>query len=276
MIRDLKTRPLFGIDVSLYQRDIDWQLAAAEGVEFAIIKASENNFRDHLFEQHYQKAKEAGIMVGARHYLTAKTPKEAEEQAEYFLNVIKGKKFDFPLWVEAEGDDLAQLTKEAATDVVLAFVRYCRQKNQYIGVYSYDYYLTYNLLYDILKVNSIDIWLGSISTHKPDVLCAIWQFGGDRNLLRSNMIGGVVCDQNYCYIDYPKILKKIEESNKVDFNAYPGNDNKPKEWSRDAVEWAIRNGLIQGDENGLQLRQTLTLERFLTILNRYDNHIRKE
>lgn len=36
----------------------------------------------------------------------------------------------------------------------------------------------------------------------------MWQFGGSTNLLRSNLIAGVVCDQNYMYVDFPEIIKK--------------------------------------------------------------------
>ena len=38
----------------------------------------------------------------------------------------------------------------------------------------------------------------------------MWQFGGETNLLRTKKIQGVssaCCDQNYCYKDYPTIIK---------------------------------------------------------------------
>ena len=34
----------------------------------------------------------------------------------------------------------------------------------------------------------------------------MWQFGGETNKLRSNIVAGVVCDQNYAYKDYPSII----------------------------------------------------------------------
>ena len=36
----------------------------------------------------------------------------------------------------------------------------------------------------------------------------MWQYGGETNLLRSVKVAGVTCDQNYCYVDYPTIIKK--------------------------------------------------------------------
>ena len=49
-------------------------------------------------------------------------------------------------------------------------------------------------------------------------------------------------------------------------------DNTPAEWSEAAVEWAVKNGLMAGDDNGnLLLRSPLTREQFCVILERYHN-----
>ena len=50
----------------------------------------------------------------------------------------------------------------------------------------------------------------------------MWQFGGETNLIRSNIIGGLVCDQNYAYKNYPEIIKNKSLNN----FAEEINDNK--------------------------------------------------
>ena len=35
----------------------------------------------------------------------------------------------------------------------------------------------------------------------------MWQFGGETNKLRDPVIAGYVVDQDYCYEDYPSIMK---------------------------------------------------------------------
>ena len=50
----------------------------------------------------------------------------------------------------------------------------------------------------------------------------------------------------------------------------PATDNTPSAWSKDAVDWAVRNGLMVGNEKGdLMLRSGLTREQFCVMLKRY-------
>lgn len=49
----------------------------------------------------------------------------------------------------------------------------------------------------------------------------------------------------------------------------PGN--VPADWAKEAVEWAIRNKIVMGDENGaLDLRGPVTREQMCVFLYRYD------
>ena len=57
----------------------------------------------------------------------------------------------------------------------------------------------------------------------------------------------------------------VEENNK----ANKRTDSEPQEWSREAVEWAVANGIIFGDGTGnLMLREPCTREQVLVFLYR--------
>lgn len=57
----------------------------------------------------------------------------------------------------------------------------------------------------------------------------------------------------------------VEENNKVNERT----DSEPQEWSREAVEWAVANGIIFGDGTGnLMLREPCTREQVLVFLYR--------
>ena len=87
---------LFGIDVATWQGVIDWTKAKADGVDFAIIKATQGYaessnsylFNDVQFKNNITNAPKAGVACGVYHYLTANTLKESEVEADYFIKSI--------------------------------------------------------------------------------------------------------------------------------------------------------------------------------------------
>ncbi|WP_299843947.1 GH25 family lysozyme [uncultured Roseovarius sp.] len=99
----------FGIDVSHFNGDINWQNMAADGVKFVYIKATQGkDIVDAKFEANWTGAKAAGLKVGAYHFLSSLDP--AEEQVTNFLNtyqklgVEKGGDADLPAVLDVEWD----------------------------------------------------------------------------------------------------------------------------------------------------------------------------
>ena len=85
------TRPdefsLQGIDVSHHQGRIDWDNVAADGIDFAFIKATEGtDWIDPRGLSNWKNAKDAGLRVGAYHYyLLCET---GMAQAEHFIDMV--------------------------------------------------------------------------------------------------------------------------------------------------------------------------------------------
>lgn len=66
---DPERYPIRGIDVSSHNGMMNLDAAAADGIEFIFIKASEGNtFRDENFRINYDKASHAGMKIGAYHF----------------------------------------------------------------------------------------------------------------------------------------------------------------------------------------------------------------
>lgn len=54
-------------------------------------------------------------------------------------------------------------------------------------------------------------------------------------------------------------------------------DNTPSSWSEEAIEWAVNNGILKGDENGnLMLRENATREQIVVMLHRVYKLIKAE
>ena len=87
-------RSCFGIDVSSYQCDIDWERAAADDVEFAVIRLGYRGYEtgqiceDRYFRRNIEGAAAAGLDVGVYFYSQAITPEEAAEEAEYVIATL--------------------------------------------------------------------------------------------------------------------------------------------------------------------------------------------
>lgn len=76
-----------GIDVSHHQGAIDWQAAAADGVRFAWIKATEGgDWVDPRFAENWAGAGAAGVPRGAYHFFTFCRP--GADQAAHFLATL--------------------------------------------------------------------------------------------------------------------------------------------------------------------------------------------
>jgi lysozyme len=96
--------PLPGIDVSHWQGTIDWNAVAADGVEFAFIKATEGgDYTDPRFAANWAGAQRAGVVRGAYHFFRPQT--DALAQAAHFLRTVQLSPGDLPPVLDVEVTD---------------------------------------------------------------------------------------------------------------------------------------------------------------------------
>ncbi len=197
----------FGIDISEYQKGFDYDRAIKEGVTFAIIRGAYHLYKDKCFEEHYKALKARKIPVGVYHYSTATTTAQAIQEADFLIeNVLKGKTFEYPIYMDVEDSTQKKVSKKVLTDTVLAFCDRLRDKGYLPGLYTSLGFL--NSYLDDSRLSGIEKWIAQWASkcqYSGDL--GMWQFGGESNYIRTNKVAGVVCDQNYCYKDYPAIVK---------------------------------------------------------------------
>ena len=198
----------FGIDVSKWQGNFNFKKAKAEGVQFAILRGAYSTSKDVKFEQYYNACKALNLPVGVYHYSMAKSVSEARTEANFLINnVLKGKQFEYPIYMDVEDKVQRDLGKNLLTEIVIAFCDTLEKAGYYVGIYSSgSFFATY--MHE-LKLTKYDKWIAHWSkqcSYKGNY--GMWQFGGETNEIRSNRVAGVVCDQNYALKDYPKIIKE--------------------------------------------------------------------
>ncbi len=80
--------PVRGVDVSHHQGEIDWEKLSGQGIRFAFIKATEGSgFVDERFASNFDRAREAGLRVGAYHFFSYDSP--GLTQAENFIQTVE-------------------------------------------------------------------------------------------------------------------------------------------------------------------------------------------
>lgn len=200
----------FGIDCSKWQGSrFDFDKAKAEGVEFAILRGAYSTGKDTLFDKYYESCKTVGLPVGVYQYSMARTVAEAKAEAEFlYKNVLKGRKFEYPIYIDIEDKTQLALSRDALTDIAVAWCEYLEAKKYFVGIYAGKY--TFRDQMDDARLKGYTHWVpiwGKECTYEDKAVLGMWQFGGDTNVLRSNQIAGVVCDQNYAYVDFPAAIK---------------------------------------------------------------------
>ena len=207
---------LKGIDVSYCQNEVDWDAAKASGlVDFAILRAGygrEPNQVDTQFNRNYAACKRLSIPCGAYWFSYAMSADEAKREAQVFLQTIKGKSFEYPVYMDLENEKQFALGKSACSAIVDAFLSVLEQSGYYAGLYCSTYYLD-NYLSDSIK-SRYTVWCAQYAskcTYQNPY--GIWQYNvagnAEYDIIGQKSIPGVVgeCDMDYCYTDYPSIIK---------------------------------------------------------------------
>ena len=110
-----------GLDVSALSGEIDFATVRASGRAAVCIRASvAGDYADPSFEANYISARENGLLAGAYHVLTARTPEQARAQARFFAQTVAGR--ELQLRPALVFDCLAGLTAASANAIALAFL----------------------------------------------------------------------------------------------------------------------------------------------------------
>ena len=198
----------FGIDVSVWQKGMDFAKVKNEGVEFVIMRGMYGNAKDTEFETNYIKAKNVGLGVGVYQWGRAANVAQAREEAQLLVeHCLKGKVFEYPIYYDVEDTILLNKGVNETTEIIKAWAETIENAGYFAGIYMNQSCFENEVLGNELA-NLYSQWRAKWTTkdRKPTGV-QMWQFGGETNLIRSNKIAGYVCDQDYAYEDFPSIIK---------------------------------------------------------------------
>lgn len=209
-----------GIDVSQWQGgDIDFKKVKKAGYTFVIIRAGTGSAeKDIYFERNYRKAKEAGLNVGTYWYSYSSTAEGGIPEAKFALEVIKGKKFEYPFFYDVEENDITKrgITSQLAEN----FCTILESNGYFCGLYASKYYLE-TFFSDRIR-DKYTIWVAQYfnqCTYKGNY--GIWQRTAD------GRVPGIkdTVDIDISYIDYPSIMLKMHLNGFWEGGVYKGGNN---------------------------------------------------
>ena len=172
---------LKGIDISYHNGEIDFSKVKSQ-VDFIIMRSGygkkTTDSKEVKFDIYYEEAKNNNIPIGTYWYSYANTPEEALVEAQTFLNKVKGKKFEYPVFYDVEEKSILNQGKEIVSKIIKTFLEEVEKNGYLVGLYSSASYLE-NLVDDEIKDKYI-IWVAqwgkNIDKPKYNGKWDIWQY----------------------------------------------------------------------------------------------------
>ena len=202
----------FGIDISAWQKNFNFAQAKTQyGIEFVILRAGGADagyYKDKLFEHYYSDCEKLGIPKGCYYFSHALSMADAKKEVDKFLGIIKGKKFEYPIFMDYEGAVL-NLPKRTLTDIAKYQLKELEKAGYWAGIYTSQSHFK-DHFYDN-ELAHWSHWVANYSaTTTPKLTWSttqIWQCSGGKSAVVDPYMLGQAVDQNYCYVDYPAKIK---------------------------------------------------------------------
>lgn len=190
-----------GIDVSVFQGNIDWTRVKNAGITFAFIRAggrftsAGTIYDDSKFDANMKGAILNDIPVGAYFFTAAINESEAVEEAQHLINRVKNYNVSLPLVIDTEGTGRhANISVRARTNVVKAFCKTISKAGYTPMIYASTNWLTNRLI--MSQLSGIKVWVAQYYNHvtyKGAYQC--WQYSSQGRVPGIN--GNVDLDQWY-------------------------------------------------------------------------------
>ena len=258
----------FGIDVARYQGTIDWDEAAASGLDFVMVRVGYRGMSDGIIKEdsnaryNLQEAQKNGIKLGAYFFSTAITEEEAEEEANWVADLIDQYCITYPVAYDCEGymdpgSRQYALDKVQRTDIALAFLKTI-EKRGYEGMfYSSKNEMEGNARWEVSRIESkYKIWVAQYPS-EPYPAPDHTSYSGEHHMWQYTMEGNIPgisqpVDRNVAYFGYagvnpPKSDVPPEEA-KPDVEALM-DFSQVEETVTAKQETALRDMPSQGEES---------------------------
>ncbi len=208
-----------GVDVSFWQKAINWDKVKASGIKFAIIRCGYGDGGvDSYFERNVRECERVGIPWGAYYFSYAESVDEAKRELDNCLKLLKGKKPRYPVYYDLEDESTTgSQSNRTILQMAKTFVEGIEKAGYWAGIYANTNWFNTRLTdvwYD-KKAKWVAQYNDKNTYKKP---YGIWQYTSSGKV---NGIDGNT-DLNYGYVDYPALIDPKEPN--IESQNIGGND----------------------------------------------------
>lgn len=155
----------YGIDISSFQGDIDFEAVREYGIEFVYIRSSQGTaYIDPYFSRNYYGVTQSGMLVGAYHVLAAQDEEGARQEARFFAELLQNRTFHGKPafeYVVPSG-----LTEDRINANALAFISELRSQTGLSAVLYSDAYSAQNV-FNADVARAAALWVAQYGVQEP-------------------------------------------------------------------------------------------------------------
>ena len=198
-----------GIDISHWNNIYNFDFVS-QHTDFVILKAGgsdgkkKSQYQDVCFQEYYHELNKRSVPLGVYYFVGSNciTAEKGKQDAQHFIELIRGKKFLYPVVCDLEST--AKSNKAGATEAVREFCLTLEDAGYYAMIYASDISGFKERLY-IDRLVGFDKWVARYG-HDP---VYVKQYGihqySSKGIVQG-IIGNVDMDQ--AFKDYPAIMLK--------------------------------------------------------------------
>lgn len=196
-----------GIDVSRWQKDIDWEKVKASGIEFAMLRCG--GYEDEMYMDTYLQKNVEGchknrIPFGFYYMLPRTIFGKERDIVSHIVRLIGHYKFDYPIALDVELQSPS--AKNITTPSVKKIAKDLESKEYYVSIYSSSN-LGFQQLLNQSELSEFDFWVAQWSKTAPSFdkfpNMGMWQYTDKTSV--DGIHGNV--DGDIAFKDYPNIMQ---------------------------------------------------------------------
>ena len=163
----LRQKSYIGVDVSAFQKNIDWEKVKDSGIQFAMLRLGYRGYesgklvKDEYIDRNLEETARVGMPIGVYFFSQALTIKEVDEEIAFMLEILGDYPLHMPIvldWeIPAATARTAEMDRRTLTELQRYFCKTMTEKG-YTPMIYFNWYQSKNLLH-LDELEDYPFWL---------------------------------------------------------------------------------------------------------------------